>query len=243
MPDTPLPMDALKSAMAEAASAIETELDRLIPRGDGHEKRVYDAMRYACLNGGKRLRPFLVLESAKLFDVPRARALRAAAAIEFVHCYSLVHDDLPAMDNDDLRRGKPTNHKVFGEAIAILAGDALLTCAFQVLAGALGPARAAEPVRIGVLSESWGPPPIVIGFRDGLRELGYRENQDFVIGVRFTRGDPDALGPAAHDLLRDGAQLLFTTFDPDVAPIQLAATRLGPASPRPQNWSCQDQCQ
>src|SRR5512134_1207958 len=86
MPDTPLPMDALKTAMAEAASAIERELDRLIPSGGGHEKRVYDAMRYACLAGGKRLRPFLVLESAKLFDVPRSRALRAAAAIEFVHC-------------------------------------------------------------------------------------------------------------------------------------------------------------
>ena len=134
MPDTPLPMDALKSAMAEAASAVETELDRLIPNGDGHEKRVYDAMRYACLNGGKRLRPLLVLESARLFDVPRARALRAAAAIEFVHCYSLVHDDLPAMDDDDLRRGRPTTHKQFDEATAILAGDALLTLAFEVLA-------------------------------------------------------------------------------------------------------------
>ena len=134
MPDTPLPMDALKSAMAEAASAIERELDRLIPSGGGQEKRVCDAMRYACLAGGKRLRPFLVLESAKLFDVPRPRALRAAAAIEFVHCYSLVHDDLPAMDDDDLRRGRPTTHKQFDEATAILAGDALLTLAFEVLA-------------------------------------------------------------------------------------------------------------
>jgi len=126
--------DALKSAMTAAAKSIEGELDRLIPRGDGHEKRVYDAMRYACLNGGKRLRPFLVLEGARLFDVPRGRALRAAAAIEFVHCYSLVHDDLPAMDDDDLRRGRPTTHKQFDEATAILAGDALLTLAFEVLA-------------------------------------------------------------------------------------------------------------
>jgi farnesyl diphosphate synthase len=128
------PSDALKSAMAAAAKAIEAELDRLIPNGDGHEKRVYDAMRYACLNGGKRLRPFLVLESARLFDVPQPRALRAAAAIEFVHCYSLVHDDLPAMDDDDLRRGRPTTHKQFDEATAILAGDGLLTLAFEVLA-------------------------------------------------------------------------------------------------------------
>ena len=134
MPDTPLPMDSLKTAMAEAALEIERELDRLIPSGAGQEKRVYDAMRYACLAGGKRLRPFLVLESAKLFDVPRPRALRAAAAIEFVHCYSLVHDDLPAMDDDDLRRGRPTTHRQFDEATAILAGDALLTLAFDVLA-------------------------------------------------------------------------------------------------------------
>ena len=127
-------MDSLKTAMTEAAEAMERELDRLIPRGTGHEKRVYDAMRYASLEGGKRLRPFLVIESARLFDVPRARALRAAAAIEFVHCYSLVHDDLPAMDNDDLRRGRPTVHKKFDDATAILAGDALLTLAFEVLA-------------------------------------------------------------------------------------------------------------
>jgi len=127
-------MTSLKSAMTEAAEAMERALDRLIPRGEGHEKRVYDAMRYACLEGGKRLRPFLVIESARLFDVPRARALRAAAAIEFVHCYSLVHDDLPAMDDDDLRRGRPTVHKKFDDATAILAGDALLTLAFEVLA-------------------------------------------------------------------------------------------------------------
>jgi farnesyl diphosphate synthase len=135
-PERRTPMDSLKSAMTDAAEAMERELDRLIPRGDGHEKRVYDAMRYASLEGGKRLRPFLVIESARLFDVPRARALRAAAAIEFVHCYSLVHDDLPAMDDDDLRRGRPTVHKKFDDATAILAGDALLTLAFEVLAQA-----------------------------------------------------------------------------------------------------------
>jgi farnesyl diphosphate synthase len=131
---TPAPTDALTAALADAAAAMEAELDRLIPRGEGHEKRLYDAMRYSCLAGGKRLRPLLVLEGARLFDVPRARALRAAAAIEFVHCYSLVHDDLPAMDDDDLRRGRPTTHKQFDDATAILAGDALLTLAFEVLA-------------------------------------------------------------------------------------------------------------
>jgi farnesyl diphosphate synthase len=93
-----------------------------------------DAMRYAALGGGKRFRPFLVVETAALFGVPLARALDVAAAVECVHCYSLVHDDLPAMDDDDLRRGRPTVHIAFDEATAILAGDALLTLAFEILA-------------------------------------------------------------------------------------------------------------
>lgn len=127
-------MSALQRALAEAAARVEAELDRLIPRSDGRERRVLDCMRYATLGGGKRLRPFLVLEACKLFAVDPAGALRAAAAIELVHCYSLVHDDLPAMDDDDLRRGRPTAHKQFDEATAILAGDGLLTLAFEVLA-------------------------------------------------------------------------------------------------------------
>jgi farnesyl diphosphate synthase len=96
--------------------------------------RLLEAMRYAALSGGKRLRPFLVVETAALFGVARERALLAGAALECVHCYSLVHDDLPAMDNDDLRRGQPTTHKAFDQATAILAGDALLTFAFDLMA-------------------------------------------------------------------------------------------------------------
>ena len=95
--------------------------------------RLIEAMRYTSLGGGKRFRPFLVAESAALFDVPRQQALMAGAALECIHCYSLVHDDLPAMDNDDLRRGQPTAHKKFDEATAILAGDGLLTFAFDIL--------------------------------------------------------------------------------------------------------------
>ena len=95
--------------------------------------RLIEAMRYSSLGGGKRFRPFLVVESAALFEVPRPHALMAGAALECVHCYSLVHDDLPAMDNDDLRRGQPTAHKAFDEATAILAGDGLLTFAFDIL--------------------------------------------------------------------------------------------------------------
>ena len=95
--------------------------------------RLLDSMRYASLGGGKRLRPFLVAESADLFGVKREQALMAGAALECIHCYSLVHDDLPAMDNDDLRRGRPTAHKAYDEATAILAGDSLLTFAFDIL--------------------------------------------------------------------------------------------------------------
>src|SRR5690349_6535164 len=94
-------------------------------------------MRYAVLDGGKRMRPFLVLQSARLFAVNEACAMRVACAVEMVHCYSLIHDDLPAMDDDDLRRGRPTVHRRFDEATAILAGDALLTAAFSVLADPL----------------------------------------------------------------------------------------------------------
>jgi farnesyl diphosphate synthase len=97
-------------------------------------QRLMDAMRHVSLGGGKRLRPFLVVETAALFKAPRERALMAGAALECVHCYSLAHDDLPAMDNDDLRRGRPTAHKAFDEATAILAGDGLLTLAFDILA-------------------------------------------------------------------------------------------------------------
>lgn len=118
--------------LAKTAQATEALLARLL--ADKTSPRLLSAMRYAALNGGKRLRPFLVMQSAKLFGVPQARALRVAAALEYVHCYSLVHDDLPAMDDDDLRRGKPTTHRKFDEATAILAGDALLTLAFEILA-------------------------------------------------------------------------------------------------------------
>ncbi len=127
-------MTDLKTALAACAESVVAELDRLLPMPVGPEARVHEAMRYAVFNGGKRLRPFLVLETAKLFNVAESAALSVAAAIEMVHCYSLVHDDLPAMDDDDLRRGQPTCHKKFDEATAILAGDALLTKAFEVLA-------------------------------------------------------------------------------------------------------------
>ena len=121
-------------ALAYAAEATERTMDRLIPRSDAGEARVLEAMRYSSLGGGKRLRAFFVMASSTLFKVSPTSALRVASAIEFVHAYSLIHDDLPAMDDDDLRRGKPSCHKQFDEATAILAGDALQALAFEVLA-------------------------------------------------------------------------------------------------------------
>ncbi|MGH1397900.1 MAG: polyprenyl synthetase family protein [Alphaproteobacteria bacterium] len=133
----PSPRDAspqLQSAMDEVTDGVNLTIERLLPATEDAEKPLYDAMRHGVLSGGKRLRPFLAMHSAFLFNVDSSRARRVAAAIEFMHCYSLVHDDLPAMDDAALRRGHPTVHKQYDEATAILAGDALLTLSFEVLA-------------------------------------------------------------------------------------------------------------
>ena len=138
-------------ALKSAAAAVETRLAAIIA-GQRHgglaPERLIAAMEHALLGGGKRFRPLLVLETAKLFDAAAEPALQAAAAVECLHCYSLVHDDLPAMDDDDLRRGRPTVHIAFDEATAILAGDALQTLAFEVMAAVSAePAIALELVR------------------------------------------------------------------------------------------------
>ncbi|WP_184875730.1 polyprenyl synthetase family protein [Mesorhizobium sangaii] len=130
---------AFEMALIRRAAAVEVLLRRLLDdralSGEiARPDRLMAAMRHGVLNGGKRLRPFLVMESAALFSADGEAALRVAAALECVHCYSLIHDDLPAMDDDDLRRGQPTVHKAFDEATAILAGDALLTLAFDIIA-------------------------------------------------------------------------------------------------------------
>lgn len=127
-------MSQLEPRLKEAAERVETALDGLLPRAVGPETRLLDAMRYAALSGGKRLRPFFTLESGRLFDADEGWLLRTACAIECVHTYSLIHDDLPCMDDDDLRRGRATLHRAFDEATALLAGDALLTLAFELMA-------------------------------------------------------------------------------------------------------------
>ena len=123
----------LAVAMAGAAADVNGVLDNLLPEPDGPEGQVFEAMRYATLAPGKRFRPILVLASAELFNVARRSALRVAAAVELVHTYSLVHDDLPCMDDDAVRRGQPSVHVQFDEATAVLAGDALLPLAFETL--------------------------------------------------------------------------------------------------------------
>jgi len=124
---------ALTEAMAEWANVVEKFLNNILSPKESHQEQLLGAMRYASLEGGKRLRPFLTLESAKLFKAPEKYALRVGTAIELIHCYSLIHDDLPAMDDDDLRRGRPSCHVAFDEATAILAGDALQVLAFEIL--------------------------------------------------------------------------------------------------------------
>ncbi|WOK36338.1 polyprenyl synthetase family protein [Sphingomonas sp. C3-2] len=127
-------MSILDVALERVAEDIDRQFDLLLRAPDDARAPLYLAMRHAAIGGGKRLRPLLTLATAELFNVDRQRALRAATAIECVHVYSLVHDDLPAMDDDDMRRGKPTVHKAFDEAAAILAGDALQALAFEILA-------------------------------------------------------------------------------------------------------------
>lgn len=131
MPNSSAGFDA---ALAKVQTEVEATLEALLPRSDGPEKRLFEAMRYSVMVGGKRFRPFLVCESARLFGMHAASALRVAAAVECIHTYSLIHDDLPCMDDDDLRRGQPTVHRAYDEATAVLAGDALLTLAFDILA-------------------------------------------------------------------------------------------------------------
>ena len=130
------PSISLPGALQDASRIVDATLDQVLPKPHGLHARIHEAMRYATFAGGKRLRPFLVLNSAKLFGVEVARAARVGAAIEVLHTYSLVHDDLPCMDDDDLRRGRPTTHIAFDEMTAVLAGDALLTIAFEILARA-----------------------------------------------------------------------------------------------------------
>jgi farnesyl diphosphate synthase len=189
------------------AAETETLLQRLLAarpaRGElGRPARLVEAMRYAALGGGKRFRPFLLVECARLFGVPRRRALMAGAALECVHCYSLVHDDLPAMDNDELRRGQPTAHKKFDEATAILAGDGLLTFAFDVLSRPQTHPDAAVRIElVGALARAAG-----LGGMAGGQML------DLAAEGRFAHNGRQRLGPGevrTLQAMKTGALLRF----------------------------------
>ncbi|RZJ87504.1 MAG: polyprenyl synthetase family protein, partial [Brevundimonas sp.] len=158
---------SFEARLRAAALAVETALDLCLdaahPLMRGTPERLRAAMRHGVLNGGKRLRPFLVIETARLFGRPQDEAVTVAAALECIHSYSLVHDDLPAMDDDDLRRGQPTVHKAFDEATAILAGDALLTLAFGLLADAPGIGASGRLDLVRALARQAGAPGMVGG--------------------------------------------------------------------------------
>ncbi len=134
MPNNQKPSTAFHSALQQTAQSVEQVLSNLLPLSQDPESKLIEAMRYGVLGGGKRLRPFLVAEVAELFEVKPKSAILVGAAIEIIHGYSLIHDDLPCMDDDAMRRGKPSLHVAFGEAMAVLAGDGLLTLAFEILA-------------------------------------------------------------------------------------------------------------
>src|SRR5215467_11115497 len=125
----------------EDLEQVDAALQRLLPSQTTRPASIHEAMRYSVFAGGKRIRPILCLEAARIFVADVTSSLHPGCAIEFIHTYSLIHDDLPALDNDDLRRGKPTSHKQFGDAIAILAGDGLLTLAFETISGTPVPAE------------------------------------------------------------------------------------------------------
>lgn len=140
--DMRISADFLRDAQADVATGIDALFDRLLAIPDDPRARLYQAMRHAAIGGGKRLRPLLVRAAGDLFHVDRAHSLRVGAAVEAIHVYSLIHDDLPCMDDDDVRRGKPTVHRAFGEATAVLAGDSLHALAFEWL---VDPATHGDP--------------------------------------------------------------------------------------------------
>jgi geranylgeranyl diphosphate synthase type II len=156
----------LDSYLKERAALIDQALAQTVVQHEGPAATLYQAMRYSLLGGGKRLRPILALASSEAVGGTANDAVGLACAVEMIHTYSMIHDDLPCMDDDDLRRGRPTNHKVYGEAIATLAGDALLTDAFKVLARSLNGARASHSVvleTVAELSEAAGSAGMVEG--------------------------------------------------------------------------------
>src|SRR6185436_10336835 len=167
---------ALQEFLDDRTKLVNRALDRFLPRETTRPATIHRAMRYSLFAGGKRMRPSLVLAAAEACDGSDVHALPAACAVECIHTYSLIHDDLPAMDNDDYRRGKLTNHKVFGDGIAILAGDGLLTQAFEILAKARANSRYPHATLIGELARAAGSLQLIAGQVADLEAEGKRSS-------------------------------------------------------------------
>ena len=178
-------MNNLSQILHSNAEQIDREMERLLAEGDPQYEVLFDAMRYSAYAGGKRIRPTLTLEFCRLFGGEDRQALPFACAVEMIHTYSLIHDDLPCMDNDDLRRGKPTNHKVFGYANALLAGDALLTAAFGVAASNEAVDAGTRIKAVSLLSEMAGPHGMVGG--QVLDEIGESKRFDYETLLKMNR--------------------------------------------------------
>lgn len=184
--------DAFASQLQEVADLVTVALDQLIPPATGPEKELMRAMRYAALANGKRLRPFFLMESAALFGKSYEDSLQAACAVECIHTYSLIHDDLPCMDDDDFRRGQPTTHKRFGEATALLAGDALQALAYDILADAsTHPDPMTRVKLIGALARASGVAGMVGGQQIDVRP--YEKPNDVATIARMQRMKTGAL--------------------------------------------------
>ena len=232
--------------LKQTAQAVDSLLDGLLPMVAG--SRLRDAMRYAVLGQGKRLRPFLVLESAQLFDIEGLQPLRVGAALEALHCYSLVHDDLPAMDNDDLRRGQPTVHRKFDEATAILVGDGLLTWAFEALSDvATHPSAEVRVQLVSALAKAAGEAGMVGGQMLDI-EAETAGFADYAAIARMQAGKTGALFRFACEVgailaqadatpLRqyaDGIGLAFQIAD-DILDVESSAEALGKATQKDSN--------
>jgi len=191
----------LGAYMKERADAVDAGLERFLPAETLRPETLHKAMRYSVFAGGKRLRPVLVIAGAEAVGGTAEQVMPAACAMELIHTYSLVHDDLPAMDNDDFRRGVPTNHKVFGEAMAILAGDALLTLAFRLVADNAGASAALRDVVLDI-ADAAGHQGMVAGQVADLEAEGRRVGADVVDYIHVHK-----TGALIRTSLRIGAML------------------------------------
>ena len=213
----------LGAYMKERAAAVDVALDRFLPPETERPESLHKAMRYSVFAGGKRLRPVLVIAGAEAVGGSAERVMPTACALELIHTYSLVHDDLPAMDNDDFRRGVPTNHKVFGEAMAILAGDALLTLAFRLVADNVGPGMDAARLRdvLADIADAAGHAGMVGGQVADLLSEGRRVSADTVDYIHAHK-----TGALIRTSLRVGAMLCGATPE-QVRALSVAGADLG----------------